>query len=199
MIIAQGQPSAHPVDAGLAALSVERERGDRGIRENSRVAQRMVCTVCRCHAHQASWMRVCPAKPESRAPWQRASIAFSLYDHVIQLLRTFQEELMGCFRRDADPVSGGNLIAKAALNRAVALLVRCDGLSVDQGAADEKCGGTRLHQDDVRLRLMPFDLPVPFPTNQKNGLVGEIGKLLNREMVGIGRCLFQEFVGTLLE
>ena len=88
------------------------------------------------------------------------------------------------FRWDADPVSRGNLLAKASLNRAVAFLVWCDGLSVDHCATDEKRGGNGLHIDHVHLGLMPLGLAVRPAMNQKDGLVGEIPQLPNGENGG---------------
>ncbi len=78
------------------------------------------------------------------------------------------------FWRDANQVSGGDLLANTALNRAIALFVRRNRFSVNERAAHQEPRGTGLHEDNVHLRFMPFGLAIGFTVNQQGGLVGEI-------------------------
>ncbi len=98
---------------------------------------------------------------------------------------------MGCLGRDANQVSGRDLLANTALNRAIALLVRRNRFSVNKCAAYKECRGAGLHENNVRLRFMPLRLTVGFTMNQQGSLVGKIRELFDSEMVRIGRCLLR--------
>lgn len=98
---------------------------------------------------------------------------------------------MGCLGRDANQVSGRDLLANTALNRAIALLVRRNRFSVNKCAAHKECRGAGLHENNVHLRFMPLGLTVGFTMNQQGSLVGKIRELFDSEMVRIGRCLLR--------
>ncbi len=77
---------------------------------------------------------------------------------------------------DALDVAGGKLLTSAALNRAVALFVGSNSLSIQISSAHQESCGAGLHEKDVNLSFVPFDLAVRFPMNQQEGLMGEIYK-----------------------
>src|SRR5208282_3867795 len=153
----------------------------------------------RGHVHLLQFLLVARSGRDSHPPTtgSLASIAFYLDHDVSELLRAIENKLMRCLRWDAQHVSHADFLACAPFDRAIALLMGRNGLSVDERAAHNQCGGAGLHEDNVYLRFMPLGRTVGLTMNEKYGLIGEIPKLLDREMMGIGSSLLREGLGRL--
>jgi hypothetical protein len=124
--------------------------------------------------------------PDGVSEVKAISITFNLHDDIIEVLRTIKQKLVRGFRRDADDISSGNFLPEAALNSAVALFVRRDGLPVHERSSYDERRRTGLYKHNVYLGFMPLRLPVRFTMNKKDGFIGEVSKLLNGEMVRVG-------------
>ena len=108
-------------------------------------------------------------------------------------MRAFEQKLVRHARRNTDNVSGGNFLAYPALDRSVALFMRPYSLSIHQGAADYQGRRAGLHEEDVRLSLVPLRLTVGLSVNQHGAVVGKICQQLHRKMMRIGggvACIF---------
>ena len=81
-------------------------------------------------------------------------------------MSAIEHELVWHASRNPDNISGRKFLPGAALNGAVALLVRRDGFPVYQRAPDNERRGSGLYEKYVDLSFVPLDLTVGFPVNQ---------------------------------
>lgn len=68
--------------------------------------------------------------------------------------------------RYADHISRRKFPPDAALNSAIAFLVRRDSLSMQIGPAHYQRGRAGLYKKDVDLRFVPLHLSIGFPVNE---------------------------------
>ncbi len=81
-------------------------------------------------------------------------------------MRAIEDNLVGHASRNPNNISGREFPPGAALNGAVALLMRRDSFSIEICAAHDEGRGARLHEEDVHLRFVPLDLTVGLSVNQ---------------------------------
>ena len=116
-------------------------------------------------------------------------VAFHLNNEVSELVRAVEEELVWDASGDAHDVASGKLLTSSALNGTVTLFMWSNSLPIQIGSAHQERCGTGLHEKDIDLGFVPFDLAVCFPVDQQDSLVGEIRKLFHGKMMRIGRGL----------
>src|ERR1051325_1678422 len=121
-----------------------------------------------------------------------ALVTLRLHHEIRKLAPTIKKHLMRHLGRNSYDVAGRQFLPHSALNLSVALFMRRNRFAIDISPANQQRRGARLHEENITLRLMPFDLPVGFSVDLEDRFVRKIGELFHRRMVGILRRLAGE-------
>jgi hypothetical protein len=140
-----------------------------------------------------------PMKTYRRNSNWKASISFYFNHKIVEFMGTLKQNLMGYPGRYADHVADGKSSADTTLDRPVTFFVGADGLSIQQGTADQQRGCAGFDEENVCLSLMPLGRAIGFPSNQQGAVIGKVRNLLYRKMVRISGGIVVQFLVILFE
>jgi hypothetical protein len=107
-------------------------------------------------------------------------------DHkASEFRRAIEQYLLRRASRNADKISGGELLPDAALNDATALFMGFDHLSTQHCGTHDKRRRNGLHKKDIHLIPLPFDLDVGLSAGRHKRVIGKIRKMAHRNVVRI--------------